>query len=168
MPKAVRIAVLFDPRTVAGHAHLKEADVAARTLKLQLQSLEVKEPADLEKAFQSERSARAQALFIVAPGMLNSHRARIVTLAIETRLPSISSNVEFVGDGALMGYAPNLTENYRRVAVYVDRVLKGAKASDLPIEQPTQFELWINAKTAKAIGLTIPKSILLRADRVIE
>jgi putative ABC transport system substrate-binding protein len=167
-PKAARIAVLFDPRTAAGHAHVKETEAAARTLKLQLQLLEVKEPADLDKAFKAARSARAEALFIVAPGMLNSHRARIVGLAIEARLPSISSNVEFVGDGALMGYAPNLADNFRRVATYVDRILKGAKPSDLPIEQPTQFELWINLKTAKAIGLAIPKSILGRADRVIE
>lgn len=168
VPKAVRIAVLFDPRTAAGHAHVKSAEIAARTLKLQLQLLEAKEPADLDKAFQSARSARAQALFIVAPGMLNSHRARIVALAIETRLPSISSNVEFVGDGALMGYAPNFAETYRRVATYVDKILNGAKPSDLPIEQPTHFELWVNLKTARQIGLSIPKNIIGRADRVIE
>ena len=167
-PKTSRVAVLFDPRSAAGHAHVNEAQSAARSLKVQLQLLELREPADLEGAFRAASKARADALFVVAVGMLNSHRARIVALAIEARVPAIYSNVEFVTDGGLIGYAPNGVEQYRRVATYVDKILKGAKPGDLAIVQPTQFELVINAKTAKAIGVTIPKSLLSRADRVIE
>lgn len=167
-PKAARVAVLFDPRSPAWHAHVKEAEVAARALKVQLQLLEAKEPADLDNAFRAARSNRADALFVVAVGMINSHRARIVALAIEARLPAIYSNTEFVADGGLIAYAPNYADQFRRVAIYVDRILKGAKPGDLPIEQARNFEMVINVKTAKAIGLTIPKSILARADRVIE
>jgi putative ABC transport system substrate-binding protein len=167
-PKATRVAVIFDPRSPAGHAHVNETELVARALKVQLQLLEAKEPADLENAFHAARSNRADALFVVAVGMLNSHRQRIVALAIEARLPAIYSNVEFVGDGGLIGYAPNMAEQFRRVAMYVDKILKGAKPGDLPIEQPTKFELVINAKTAKAIGVRVPKSLLARADRVIE
>lgn len=168
VPKLARVAVLFDPRSAAGHAHVNGAKEAARTLKLQLELLEAREPAELGSAFRAARGNRADALFIVSIGMMNSHRPRIVALATEARLPSIASNLEFVGEGALMGYAPNLVKQFRRVATYVDRILKGAKPADLPLQQPTTFELVINAKTAKAIGLTIPKSILGRADRVIE
>ncbi|MGH9576096.1 MAG: ABC transporter substrate binding protein [Terriglobales bacterium] len=114
------------------------------------------------------RKARADALFVVAPGMLNSHRPRITAFAIEARLPAIYSNVEFVSDGGLMGYAPNLTEQFRRVATYVDKILKGAKPADLPIEQARSFELWINLKTAKQSGISVPPGLLARADRVIE
>jgi putative ABC transport system substrate-binding protein len=167
-PRTARVAVLFDSRTRAGHAHVKEAEVTARRLKLQLQILEVREPADLENAFRAARSNRADALFIVTPGMPNSHRQRIVALANEARLPAIYSNLEFVGEGGLVGYAPNVADQFRRVATYVDKILKGTKPGDLPIEQPTTFELVINAKAAKAIGLTIPESVLARADRVIE
>jgi putative ABC transport system substrate-binding protein len=166
--KVTRVAVIFDPRSPAGHAHVKATEVAARALKVQLQLLEAKELADLENVFRAVRSARADALFVVAVGMLNTHRQRIAALAIETRLPAIYSNVEFVADGGLIAYGPNSIEQYRRVAAYVDKILKGAKPGDLPIEQPTKFELVINAKTAKAIGVTIPIAVLQRADRVIE
>jgi putative ABC transport system substrate-binding protein len=167
-PKAVRVGVIFDPRSPAGHAHVKETEAAARSLKMQLQLLEVKEPADLDKAFRAAHGAHADALFVVAIGMVNSHRPRIVALAAEARLPAIYSNLEFVGDGGLIAYAPNTVEQYRRVASYVDKILQGARPGDLPIQQPTTFELAVNLKTAKATGVAIPKSILGRADRVIE
>jgi putative ABC transport system substrate-binding protein len=167
-PKAVRVAVIFDPRSPAGHAHVKETENAARTLKIQLQLLEVKEPADLEIAFRAARGAHAEALFVVAVGMVNSNRPRIVSLASEARLPAIYSNLDFVSDGGLISYSPNFVEQFRRAAAYVDKILKGAKPGDLPIEQPTNFELIVNTRAAKAIGLTIPKSVLGRANRVIE
>jgi putative ABC transport system substrate-binding protein len=167
-PKITRVAVIFDPRSPAGHAHVRGAEVGARALKLQLQLLEAKEPADLNNAFRAARGARANALYVPGVGMVNSHRPRIVALAIEARLPAIYSSAEFVGDGGLMAYAANGVEQFRRVATYVDKILKGAKPGDLPIQQPTTFELAVNLKTARAIGLAIPKSILGRADRVIE
>lgn len=167
-PKVARVAVVFDPRSHAGDAHVKEAQAAARALNLTLQLLEVKEPDDLNKAFQAARNARADALFVVGIGMVNSHRPRIVALATESRLPAIYSNLDFVVDGGLIAYAPNTIEQFRRAAAYVEKILKGAKPGDLPIEQPTKFELLINAKTARAIGLTVPKTLLGRADRVIE
>ena len=167
-PKASRVAVIFDPRSPAGHAHVQETEVAARALKVPLQLLEASEPIDLETAFQAARQARAEALFVVAAGMPNSHRPRIVKLAIEARLPAIYSNLESVTDGGLMAYAPNTVEQFRRAAIYVDKILKGVKPADLPIEQPTKFELVVNLKTAKALGIKIPQSILARADRVIE
>jgi putative ABC transport system substrate-binding protein len=167
-PKVARVGVIFDPRSHAGFAHVTEAQAVARTLNLALQLLEVKEPADLDRAFRAARAARADALFVVGIGMVNSHRGRIVALATGARLPAIYSNLDFVGDGGLIAYAPNTIEQFRRAAAYVGKILEGARPSDLPIEQPTHFELWINLKTAKAIGLTIPKSFLGRADRVIE
>lgn len=168
VPKATRVGVLFDSRSRAGDAHVKEAQAAAPRLNLALQLLGVTEPADLEQAFRAAHDASADALFIVGIGMMNSHRSRIVALAGGARLPAIYSNLEFVGDGGLIGYAPDTVEQFRRAAGYVEKVLKGVKPGDLPIQQPTKFELAINLKTAKAIGVTIPKSILGRADRVIE
>jgi len=167
-PKAARVGVIFDPRSHAGLAHVTEAQAAARTLNLTLQLLEVREPVDLDEAFHAARDARAEALFVVGIGMVNSHRPRIVALATEARLPAIYSNLDFVGDGGLIAYAPNTVEQFRRAAAYVVKILGGATPGDLPIEQPTKFELIINAKAAKAIKLKIPKSLLLRADQVIE
>jgi putative ABC transport system substrate-binding protein len=168
VPKAARVGVLYDPRSAAGAAHVKEAEAAAPKLNLALRLLGVKEPPDIEQAFRAARDAPADALFVVGVGMVNSHRSRIVALAGEARLPAIYSNLEFVGDGGLIGYAPDTVEQFRRAADYVEKVLKGAKPGELPIQQPTKFELAINLKTAKAAGVTIPKSILGRADRVIE
>lgn len=167
-PKTARVGVVFDPRSHAGLAHVAQAQAAARSLKMQLQLLEVKEPADLDIAFRAARDARADALFVVGIGMVNSHRPRIVALASGARLPAIYSNLEFVSDGGLIAYAPNTVEQFRRAAAYVEKILGGAKPGDLPIQQPTVFELAVNLKTAKATGVAIPKSILGRADRVIE
>ena len=167
-PKAARIAVIFDPRSTAGHAHVRGIESAARTLKMLVQLLEVKEPADLDNAFRAARGARADALVVVGVGMVNSHRPRIISLASESRLPAIYSSLESVEEGGLIAYAASGAEQFRRVATYVDKILKGTKTGDLPIQQPTTFELAVNLKTAKAIGVAIPKSILGRADRVIE
>ena len=167
-PSTKRVAVLFDPRTPAGHAHLKQAQVAAGTLRIELHPLGVKEPADLEPAFRAARSAGCDALFVIAVGMVNAHRPRIVSLATETRLPAVYSNVEFVEDGGLIGYAPNIVEQYRRVGTYVLKILNGTKPADLAIMQPTLFELAVNLKTARVIGVAVPKSLSSRADKVIE
>ena len=168
-PKTVRVAVLLDPQAgAASDAHLKAAEAAARRISLQLQVLEVKEPSDLENAFRAARANRADALFVITPGMLNSHRRRVIALANEIRLPAMYSNLEFPREGGLVGYAPNVAEQFRRVATYVDKILNGARPGDLAIEQPTAFELVINVKAAKGIGLTISRSVLARADQVID
>lgn len=167
-PRIKHVAVLLDPRSPASHAHLRDAADAARTLKMELHLFELREPADIERAFRAADAARADAFFVVAVGMVNSHRARIAALAQQAKVPAIYSNVEFVADGGMIGYAPNSIEQFRRVAAYVAEILKGAKPEDLPVMQPTQFELVINSKTAKATGVQIPKSLLLRADRVID
>ena len=167
-PKITKVAVFFDPRSPAGHAHLKDAESAAGKLKMQLQLLELREPGDLEPAFRAARAARADALFFIAVGMLNSYRERIVALASELRVPAIYSNVEFVADGGMIGYAPHMIDQFRRVATYVEKILKGARPGDLPIVQPTQFELVVNLRAARAAGVQVPTSLLARADRLIE
>ena len=134
----------------------------------QLQSLEVRNPEDLENAFRAAGKGRAQALIVVSAGLMNSHRARIVNLAVKTRLPVMYTNSPFVLAGGLMSYAADILEQYRRAATYVDKILKGAKPADLPVVQPTKFEFVINLKAAKQIGLTIPPNVLARADKVIE
>ena len=167
VPKAARAAILADPSPAAA-AHIKETEVSARNLKMQLQVLEVREPAGLENAFQAARRERADVLTVVTTGWFNSHRPRIINLAVNSRLPTIYSAPDFVQEGGLMSYAADLIAQHRRAAVYVDKILKGAKPADLPVEQPTKFELVINLKTAKQIGLTIPPNVLARADRVIK
>jgi putative tryptophan/tyrosine transport system substrate-binding protein len=147
----------------------KEYEATARALKVQLQSLEVRGPQpDFEGAFQAAAKARVSALITVNTSLLNRHPKRIADLAIKTRLPSMYEGSDFVEAGGLMSYASNEAGNFRRAAYYVDGILKGAKPADLPVEQPTKFELVINLKTAKQIGLTIPQSVLYRADKVIK
>ncbi len=166
VPKAARAAILADPSPAAA-AHIKETEVSARNLKMQLQVLEVREPAGLENAFQAARRERAEVLTVVTTGWFNSHRPRIINLAVNSRLPTIYSTPDYVPEGGLMSYAADLIAQHRRAAFYVDKILKGAKPGDLPVEQPTKFELVINLKTAKQIGLTIPPNVLARADKVI-
>ena len=146
--------------------YVKEAEVAARTLGMELQILPVRDSGDFERAFTSAQ--RASALFQVDDAMLTAHRARIADLALKNRMPAIYGLSESVDAGGLMSYGPHYADLYRRAATYVDKILKGAKPADLPVEQPTKFELVINLKTAKALGLTIPPSLLARADQVIE
>ncbi len=168
VPKVSRIAVLSSPTAAAAPSQMRETEVAARVLGVQLQPLEVRGPNDFERVFQEAIKGRAGALITVDEAFFFTHRTRIVKLAAKNRLPAIYGFREFVDVGGLMSYAANLADMYRRAATYVDKILKGAKPGDLPIEQPTKFELLVNLKTARALGLTIPQAILLRADQVIQ
>jgi ABC-type uncharacterized transport system substrate-binding protein len=167
VPGLSRVAILINPSRAAD-AHVKGAVVAARNLGIELHVVEARSPGDLEGAFRVARQKRVEALDLVATGLMNSHRARIVNLAAHSRSPMINSNRDFVLAGGLMSYAADFVAQNHRAATYVDKILKGVKPADLPVEQPTKFELVINLKTAKALGLTIPPSLLLRADQVIE
>jgi putative ABC transport system substrate-binding protein len=175
VPKASRIALLvargFDAQVTSlgtvAQAHLRETEVAARTLGVQLQLLEVREPEGLDSVFQTARQRRIEALSIVATNFMNSHRPRIVELTVNARLPAIYSNADFIADGGLMSYADDNRDRSRRAAAYVDKILKGTKPADLPVQQPIKFEFIVNLKAAKQIGLTIPPNVLVRADRVI-
>ena len=147
---------------------LKRAEVAARVLGMRLQFVEARGPNDFDNAFSEMTRARSGAVTVVGSVMFFNERRRLVALAAKNRLPAVYPVREFVEAGGLMTYAANLTEQFRRAATYVDKILKGAKPVDLPVEQPTKFELVINMKTAKALGLTIPQTLLLRADQLIE
>ncbi len=168
VPKVSRIAVLSNPSATNVRPQIRETEVAARALGVRLQPLEVRGPDDFERVFQEAIKVRAGALITLDDALIFTHRTRIVKLAARSRLPAIYGFREFVDAGGLMSYAPNLADMYRRAATYVDKILKGAKPGDLPVEQPTKFELVVNLKTAKTLGLTIPQSILLRADQVIQ
>jgi ABC-type uncharacterized transport system substrate-binding protein len=146
----------------------KDTEAVAKTLGLQLQSVGVRGPDDFESAFKAAKNGGADALIVISNPLSNTHRARIVDLAAKNRLPGIYPSTDFVEIGGLMSYAPDILDNWRRAATYVDKILKGAKPADLPVEQPTKFELAINLKTAKQIGLTIPPNVLARADKVIK
>ena len=169
VPRISRVGVLWDGNAAPGPAiAFKEYEAAARSLKLEFQSLEVRGPdADVAGAFQAAAKGWANALIVVRNTTVDRHSKRIVDFAIKNRLPSVWEGSEFVEAGGLMSYTSDDPANYRRMATYVDRILKGAKPADLPVEQPTKFELFINLKTAKQIGLTIPPNVLARADRVI-
>ena len=147
---------------------MRETEVAARTLGVKLQSLEVRSPDDFERAFQAAARGRAGALLVLADAMLGSHRPRIVGLAAKSRLPAMYPWREAVDTGGLMSYGTNFADLFRRAATYVDKILKGTKPADLPVEQPMRFELVVNMKTAKALGITFPPSIMVRADQVIQ
>jgi putative ABC transport system substrate-binding protein len=171
VPGVSRIVVLWQPGSLGERTEkemLKGADVAGRALGVRLQIVEARGPADFDRAFSEMTRARAGALTVLGSPMLNSERRRLVDLAAKNRLPAVYPWREFVDTGGLMSYGANLADNYRRAAIYVDKILKGAKPGDLPVEQPTKFELVINLKTAKALGLTIPPSLLGRADEVIQ
>ncbi len=135
---------------------------------LRLQFVEARGPADFDRAFSDMTRARAGAMVVLGSAMFNNERRRLVDLAAKNRLPAVYSSREYVDAGGLMSYGPDLADLFRRAATYVDKILKGAKPGDLPVEQPTKFDLVINLKTAKALGLTIPQSVLGRADQVIE
>jgi ABC-type uncharacterized transport system substrate-binding protein len=168
IPKASRIAVLTNPSGPNWKLNIKEMEPAARSLGVQLQVIEMRGRDDLDRAFQSAKRQRAEALLLPASGILALSRKRIVELVSQSRLPAIGSNVTWAEEGCLLAYGPSITESYRRAAVYVDKILKGAKPAELPVEQPMKFELVINLKTAKQIGVTIPPNVLARADRVIK
>jgi putative tryptophan/tyrosine transport system substrate-binding protein len=171
VPGVSRVAVLWLPGALGERTDkdmLKEADVAARALGVRLEVVEARGPADIDRAFSDMTRVRAGALTMLPSLMFLNERRRLVDLAAKHRLPAVYTVREYVDAGGLMAYAPNLADVFRRAATYVDKILKGAKPADLPVEQPTKFELLINLKTAKALGLTIPPSVLGRADEVIQ
>jgi len=167
VPKVSRVAVLWDPATPFHRAMLKEIAAAAPTLRLHTLAVAVKGRDDLGDALSEITRGRADALF-VSQGMSPPARPQLIDFAVRKRLPTMFLNKELVSAGGLMSYSPNFSELFQRAAVYVDKILRGAKPADLPVEQPTKFELLINLKTARALGLTIPPSVLGRADQVIE
>ena len=168
--KVARVAVLYDPAVPGTTREVKEElPTAARALGLTVQPWEVRAADDFEKVFAALNKQRPDGLFVPGGGQLmNANRKRIADLALKSRLPSVYGTREYVEAGGLMSYGADQADNSHRVAYYVDRILKGAKPADLPVEQPTKFELVINLKTAKQIGLTIPQSMLYRADKVIK
>jgi putative ABC transport system substrate-binding protein len=171
LPRASRVAALWHPGAYAERTTrdmLKEAKAAAGTFGVQLQLVEVQGPDGLDRAFSTMTRDRAQTLLVFPSAMLFTERRRIVDLVVKHQLPTMFNAREYAELGGLMAYGANVADLFRRSATYVDRILKGAKPADLPVEQPTKFELVINLKTAKALGLTIPQSVLLRADQVIE
>jgi putative ABC transport system substrate-binding protein len=168
LPGLSRIAWLWNPESRTQPLSLRDAEAAARSLGLQVRPAEVRRPEDLEKAFARIAHERPEALALAASNMLRAHRARIVELAARHRLPATFSERSYVEAGGLMSYGPDEKAIFRQLATYVDKILKGVKPGDLPIEQPTKFELVINLKTVKALGLTIPPSVLARADELIQ
>jgi ABC-type uncharacterized transport system substrate-binding protein len=167
--RLARVAFLWNPEVRGAVLDYNQTEGAARTLGLQLQSVEAARAEDLDRAFSAITEQRAQALVVASPNPVTlSNRGRIASFAQRNRLPSMYANRDYVDAGGLMSYGPSAADLYRRAATYVDKILKGAKPADLPVEQPTKFELVVNLKTAKALGLTIPQALLQRADQVIE
>jgi len=167
IPGLSRVAILADSTNPIFALQLREVESAAQALKLQLQILEVRDSNDIDSAFGAAKKGRAGAVGTLASAFLGSHRQKLVDSAEKSRLPTMYHNSGFVEVGGLMSYGVNNADLYRRAATYVDKILKGTKPADLPVEQPTKFELVINLKTAKQIGVTIPPNVLVRADKVI-
>ena len=167
IPNLSRVAVLWNPQNAGSMQVWKESQVPAKALGLQLHSMAVNSADELERGFQEAVKARSGALVVTGGALLTTNRKQIINLAAKYRLPDISTGGEFVANGGLMSYGPDPVEPYQRAAVMVDKILKGAKPADLPVEQPTKFQLMINLKTAKALGLTIPPVVMMRAEKVI-
>jgi putative tryptophan/tyrosine transport system substrate-binding protein len=167
VPKLARVAVLYDPALPANVPQLKDIQDAAHALGLTIQPWEVRSTDDFDRVFAALNKQRPDGLYVIQGRLMGANRKRIVGFALKSRLPSVHYNREFADAGGLMSYGADPAHGYRRVAWYVDKILKGAKPADLPVEQPTKFEFVINLKTAKQIGLTIPPNVLARADRVI-
>ena len=168
VPKIARIAVLYEPTIRGNVVQVKEAQATAPALRLMIQAVEVGDGDRFERVFAVLNKQLPDGLYVPGGPVMNTYRTRIADFALKKRLPSIYSRREFVDAGGLMSYGTDLAHSYRRVAYYIDRILKGAKPADLPVEQPTKFEFVVNLKTAKQIGLTIPPNVLARADRVIK
>jgi putative ABC transport system substrate-binding protein len=169
VPKVAHVAILYDPAIPSSVNEVKEdLPVAARALKLTLQPWEIRAADDFDRFFATTGKQRAEGLYVHGGGLMNANQKRTIGFALKSRLPSMYVSRFFVDAGGLMSYAAEEAESYRRVATYVDKILKGAKPGDLPVQQPTNFELVINLKTAKQIGVTIPQKVLARADRVIK
>ena len=167
-PKASRVAILLNPTNSSHPGYWRETQVAARVLGVTLQSVEVRDLTEIDGAFAAMTKGRAGGLIVPPDALSLAHRTRVVDLAAKRRLPAMYGLWEFVEVGGLMAYGSTLRDIFRRAATYVDKILKGAKPADLPIEQTSRFELVINLKTAKALGLTLPPSVLIRADQVIQ
>ena len=168
LPKASRVAVLWYSTSSVAAKQLQETEIAGHSLGVRIQSLEVQSPEDLDRAFQVANKQRADALIAVSfGGLLGNNQSRVLNLAAKHRLPAMYTVSQFVEAGGLMSYGPDGPDRLRRVASYVDKILKGTKPADLPVQQPTKFDFVINLKAAKQIGLTIPPNVLARADRVI-
>jgi ABC-type uncharacterized transport system substrate-binding protein len=167
IPSLRRVGVLWYPRDPGAAANFKETEAAGNALKIQVQSLELGSPKDFDPVFRAAIEGGVHALTVLSSGIVNTHRRRIIDFALKSRLATMFAQGAHVEAGGLMYYGPNTPEQYRRAATYVDKILKGAKPADLPVERPTKFELVINLKTAKQIGLTIPPNVLARADKVI-
>jgi putative ABC transport system substrate-binding protein len=168
LPNVSRVAVLLNKDNPAHAVAWKETLGGAKTLRIDVQPFEVQGAAMFDEAFASMIKGRVEALVVLDDAMFGTEQARIAALAANTRLPAVYAQRGYVDDGGLMSYGPDIVAAYRNAASFVDRILKGAKPGDLPIEQPTKFELVINMKTAKTLGLTIPQSLLVRADEVIQ
>jgi len=169
IPKLSRVTVLLNPQdTSVSELEWKEIQLAARELRLQLHAMDVSTADKLDSAFKEATKARSEALVLTLQGLFSANQKRIADLALKNRLPAIYPRGDFVDSGGLMSYGADPTESFKRVASMVDKILKGTKPADLPVEQPTKFEFIINLKAAKQIGLTIPPNVLVRADRVIK
>jgi ABC-type uncharacterized transport system substrate-binding protein len=169
IPGLSRVAFLWNPDSRGNLLDYKETEAAARSLHVELQSVELFRGEDLDRALSAVTTGRAQALIVpLGIPFIVARRDQVASFARRSRLPSIYGSREYVDDGGLMSYGPSIAALYRRAAIYVDKILKGAKPGDLPVEQPTKFGVVVNLKTAKALGLTIPPSLLQRADHVIQ
>jgi putative ABC transport system substrate-binding protein len=168
VPKAQRVAILTNPANPGQPVAVRDLKIAGQTLGLQLLFLETRGPNEFERAFTAVARERAGAMFVIADSLFGLYRTELVTLAAKSRVPTVYGGREHVDAGGLMSYGPSAPAAWRRAAVFVDQILKGAKPADLPVEQPTKFDLVINLKTAKALGLTMPPSLLARADQIIE
>ena len=168
VPNVRRVTVLLNPGNLANFVFVEETQAAARPLGIELQLLEVRNPSDVERAFVTASAGRVNAMVVFDDPFIHSHRARIIELAAHHRLPAICGTREYADEGLLMAYGPHRPDLYRRSAVFLDKILKGAKPADIPVEQPTRFELIVNLKAAKALGLELPTVLTYRADEVIE
>jgi putative ABC transport system substrate-binding protein len=167
VPRALLVGLLWNPKNIHA-ARAKEVQDGARARHMKLESFEVGDPDELDSTFATMTRHRIDGLIVIGDPLTVRYRTRIVELAAKNRLSTVYGIPEFVRAGGLLAYGPNYADLFRRAATYVDKILKGAKPGDLPVEQPTKFELVINLKTAKALGLTIPPSLLLRTDQLIE
>jgi putative ABC transport system substrate-binding protein len=168
LPGLARIAILWNPNNPSVRLRFRETEAAARVVSLKLESIEARQAGDFEKGLQAAARAGAQALITTEDALMSAHRADIIRLAMRHRLPAISGLWWFAEAGSLLSYGPSTLDLWRRAAGYVDRIFAGAKPADLPVEQPTKLELIVNLKTAKVLGVTIPPTVLARADRIIQ
>jgi putative ABC transport system substrate-binding protein len=167
VPNASRVAVLLYSSSGTDWDEVKQTETTAQSLKVKIQIVDVRNPSDFHGAYAAMKRKKADALMLIQSSFTSFHRRQLADFAAKSRLPTMCESARWTEDGCVMSYGPDLPYQYRRAAIFVDKILKGAKPADLPVEQPTKFELVINLKTAKQIGLTIPQSVLYRADKVI-